>query len=83
MKTTIGVVMNVSDTDWNKMPIPASIIKTPVIIGFLVYAYGPSVINFCGGLIGTGVPFAFRNLHAHHTHTEDPTSKKGIEINML
>jgi hypothetical protein len=35
IKTNIGVMTKVSDIDPNKMPIPATTIKSPVIIGFL------------------------------------------------
>lgn len=39
---------------------PASVIKTPEIIGFLTYLYSPPVTSFFGGLQGARVPFPIR-----------------------
>jgi len=46
--------------DQNNSASPNKIKNIPVIIGFLMYRYGPLTTNFLGGFHGAGVPFPNR-----------------------
>gem|GEM_PF-6227181 len=45
--------------DKKKIDRASNINRTLVIIGFLVYLYGPSITRFIGGAQGPGVPLPF------------------------
>ena len=64
-------------TDSKNRPKPKSKANTPVSIGFRVYAYGPDVTNWGGGLKGTGVPLTLRKFCTDHPIKNNAIEKNG------
>jgi hypothetical protein len=75
--------MKVKLKDPINIPTPNRSMNTPVSIGFLAQAYGPSATNLGGGLKGTGVPFTLRKCRTDHPINNSPAKSIGKEKMIL
>jgi hypothetical protein len=67
-------------TDQNNTASPNKIRSIPVIIGFLIYRYGPATTNFFGGSQGAGVPFPHRKKRRVVVPArKEPTTMRNID----
>ena len=78
----IGVNMKIKDSDPKRIPNPIRNTNKPSDIGFLICAYKPVVINFGGGLKGTGVPLVRINASTVQPQMNQPTLSKNMDNQM-
>ena len=74
-----GVNIKIKDNEPKRIPNPIRNMNKPSNIGFLICAYKPAVINFGGGLKGTGVPLVRINASAVQPQTNQPRLRKKID----
>lgn len=76
MRINNGVVTKIIIIELHNIPKPKICKIPPLVIGFLTYLYGPSVIILFGGLSGTGVPRAFPKCMKQNRTVINPGTRK-------
>lgn len=70
--------MKIKDSEPKRTPNPIRNMNKPSSIGFLMYAYRPVMINFGGGLKGTGEPLVRTKAITGQAQMSQPRTKRTI-----